>query len=80
MKMGHKKKGYGTTLVPGTLLLINAAATSALGFPTSAFLIKLERDSPGRIPEEELSVEIGVINGIHVDNVNISKSGVGKVF
>ena len=30
--------GYGVTLHPGTLLLINSAATSALGFPTSLLL------------------------------------------
>ena len=34
------------TLQPSTLLLINAAATSAFGFPTSSFL-KHEKDNTG---------------------------------
>ena len=29
----HKLKGYGVTLQPATLLLMNSAATTALGWP-----------------------------------------------
>lgn len=31
----YEFKGYGVTLQPATLLLINSAATTALGFPIS---------------------------------------------
>lgn len=43
MVQKHLIVGYGVTLHPGTLLLTNSAATSALDRPTSFALFKEDR-------------------------------------
>jgi hypothetical protein len=32
-----------------------------------------------QLPEEELAIEVGDVNGVHVDNVDVAKAGEGKV-
>jgi hypothetical protein len=57
--------------------MIKSAATKAFDFPTSDSLsgqLILQDRGTGSAPEQELTVQIRDINGIHINNVNIPES------
>ena len=64
--------------------MIKSAATSALGLPTSECLgtesgsvDQRSRNERSRIiqliPEQKLAVEVGNVDGVHVDDMNVAK-------
>lgn len=73
------KKGYGTTFAPGILLLMKAAATSAFGFPTSSRLWVIHHYGISE-PEEKLTIEVGIVNCVHIDYVNVAKPNESQIF
>lgn len=71
---------HGVTFTPGTRFMMNSAATVAFGFPTSFCLAQIEsrydayyQDTAA--PEEELSVQVADVDGVHVNDVNILEPG-----
>ena len=75
------------TCTPATLAMMRSAATSALGLPTSFSLRETvisacvygQRSGSGNsyIPEEELSVEIGDVDRVHINHVYVAKATQG---
>lgn len=66
-------------MTPGTRFMTNSAATVALGCPTSFGLEDPQMIHPHiqhrrHAPEQELSIEITYINGIHIYNMYILES------
>ena len=73
---------YGVTTAPGTRFIMNSAATVAFGFPTSLGLqvqkrssvwTQLSNASVCDAPEQELSIQIADVYGVHIDNVDVLK-------
>lgn len=65
--------------------MMNSAATVALGFPTSFGLGKGKQnhDSTRRrheaLPEEELTIKIADIDGVHVDDMDVLEASEGEI-
>jgi hypothetical protein len=83
---GWQSISYGVTLHPGTRFMMYSAATLALDLPTSLGLYStlcqlscIERTNSA--PEQELSVQVTDVDGVHVNNVDVlepSKSEIGQ--
>lgn len=85
---------YGVIFTPGTRRCTNSAATCALERPTSFFLHRARGPGGrcaapgprgaselrvGHAPEQELAVQVGHVDLVEVDDVDVAETGEGQV-